>query len=166
MLMVSNETILAAYGKGFGVDAVSRMLGVPVDRVERVCGAGVAGEDESVCVSEYGEFSMQALENVGNEILYKLACDVASNLGAYKPNEALAIARESLDRTKGKAAQMVDARLDVRNTYALDDADRDIIAMYYETLRIGNEDTKRNVSNVGALPAIDMENQGGGEDTP
>ena len=58
-------------------------------------------------VAEYPAYTAEALEGIANEALYKLACAVHDDPMAFKPNEAIAIVREALDRTRGRAAQTV-----------------------------------------------------------
>ena len=104
------EQILAAYDKGFGAEAIARMLKIDMVQVcaalgiDNVASSDTARRGTNVADSDK-EIDNATLRNMARQTLAALIDDMQHNPSAFKPNEIIAAIREALDRTEGKAAQ-------------------------------------------------------------
>jgi hypothetical protein len=148
---MSIEHIKAAYDKGHSPPAIALLLGHDIEYVNNVL--GIVKEDTTRPVSNI-PYSEESLETLSAEALFKLVILVHDNPDAFKPPEALAIIREGLDRTRGRAQQTVklDQRVQVTHDHvmSLEPA---------EAYRLMTSGTAR----LTGLPVIDVTPEGGGD---
>lgn len=118
MDQITDAHIKAASAKGHSPAAIAKLLGYDLARVLSVLGVN-GSENEPA--TEFPPYTPDALEKIASEALYILACRVHESPHSFKPSEAIAILREALDRTKGKAAQQVniDARSVVTHEHVM-----------------------------------------------
>jgi len=121
------QRILAAHNKGFGAEAIARLLGLPLDQVTAALPNGDAAILPKPPVPDY---SLDELTSMGNRLLFRLGWELEHSFSAFRPSEALAITREIKDRTEGRAIQSVTLDSNQRVTHSIDDQDRDIIRAY------------------------------------
>lgn len=149
MTRTHDHQIKAAYDKGNSPAVIAKLLDHKLDYVNSVLGLDAPPEPRA----QASDYTPEALEAVASEALYILACEVHANPAAFKPPEALAIIREALDRTKGKAAQTLSVETKGTVTHAhvmsIEPADA------YRLLVEGR-------ANITGLPIIDVTPEAGG----
>lgn len=113
------EQIQAAYDKGFGAEAIARMLKVDIVQVNDAL--DIVTTSNTVAKPDVSSIDNDSLRNMARATLATLIQDMQLSPSSFKPTEIIAACREALDRTEGKAAQSitVDAKQTVTHEYIM-----------------------------------------------
>lgn len=99
---MTHEKILKIYASGKSPAQIATLFNMSIKEVEAIIGVTQA---DTINYSASDNLETKAID-----ALAKLLNDMENNPENYKPNEILAVAREILDRTRGKPTQSIDMR--------------------------------------------------------